>query len=265
MTTKACVTLCVCAVLWGAYAVSGADFYDEGVMPVLQLQFSQSNWYTLLQNNYQSKTDLAATLTVDGVVYEGVGVRYYVQATAADAVGTLAFDPQGAEHDVYTHIVAYPHAAYSGIVFNEIMAKNVAVIADPQGEYDDWIELKNISEQTIRLAGMYLSDSPDNPLKWQFPDGTEIEPGEYLLVWADEDGGDEPGLHANFKLSSKGETIWLFDTIENGHALLDSATIEGLAGDQSCGRYPDGTGLMQVSSVPTPLEPNAKPMAVEGD
>ena len=31
------------------------------------------------------------------------------------------------------HLVTYPHAAYSGIVFNEIMAKNVAVVADPAG------------------------------------------------------------------------------------------------------------------------------------
>ncbi|MEN6425492.1 MAG: CotH kinase family protein [Phycisphaerales bacterium] len=195
----------------------------------------------------------------------GTVVRYYVQATAADNVGTLAFNPEGAEHDVYRHVVTYPHAAYSGVVFNEVMAKNVAVIADPQGEYDDWIELKNTSEEAISLAGMYLSDSPDNPLKWRFPDGTQIEPGGYLLVWADEDTQDEPGLHASFKLSAKGETIWLFDTLENGHALLDSATIEGLSGDQSCGRYPDGIGLMQISSVPTPLEQNAEPMAAGGD
>ena len=160
--------------------------------------------------------------------------------------------------------MAYPQAARSAVVFNEIMTKNVAVLADPQGEYDDWIELKNISDQTISLAGMSLSDSPDNPLKWRFPEGTVVGPGQYVLVWADEDGGDEPGLHANFKLSSQGETVWLFDTIENGHALLDSVTIGGLAGDQSCGRYPDGLGVLLTSSTPTPGGPNAQPQAVEG-
>jgi hypothetical protein len=30
------------------------------------------------------------------------------------------------------------------------------------------MELKNISEQTVGLAGMYLSDSLENPLKWRF-------------------------------------------------------------------------------------------------
>ncbi|MEN6336902.1 MAG: CotH kinase family protein [Phycisphaerales bacterium] len=195
----------------------------------------------------------------------GTVLRYYVQATAADFAGTVAYSPQGAEHDVYSYLVTYPHAAYSGIVINEVMAKNVAAVADPQGEYDDWIELKNIGDQTADLAGMYLSDSPDNPLKWEFPEGTTLGPGEYLLVWADEDGEDTPGLHADFRLSAHGETIWLFDTLEKGHVLLDSTTIEGLAADQSCGRYPDGTGLMQVSSVPTPLATNAGPLAAGGN
>lgn len=195
----------------------------------------------------------------------GTALRYYVRATAADGPGTLAFDPEGAEHDVYTHIMTYPQATSSPIVFNEIMAKNVAVVADPQGEYDDWIELKNTTDQVLDLSGMYLSDRPGNPLKWQFPEGIRIDPGAYLLVWADEDGGDEPGLHANFKLSSQGETVWLFDTAENGYALLDSVTFAELAGDQSLGRYPDGTGPTQISAVPSPLAANLAPAAVQGN
>ncbi|MGE5295232.1 MAG: CotH kinase family protein [Solirubrobacterales bacterium] len=190
----------------------------------------------------------------------GTILRYYVQATASDDVGTVAYDPEGAEHDVYTHVVTYPQAAGAGVVINEVMAKNVATLADPQGEYDDWIELKNISDETISLAGMYLSDRPSDPLQWQFPEGTSIAPGEYLLVWADEDGEDEPGLHASFRLSSHGETIWLFDTIANGHALLDCVAIGDLGGDQSCGRYPDGIGSVQILTTPTPNGANIGPL-----
>ncbi|MCX5645394.1 MAG: lamin tail domain-containing protein [Phycisphaerae bacterium] len=186
----------------------------------------------------------------------GTVLRYYVQAMAGDNVGALAFDPPGAEHDVYTHIVTYPHGASSSIVINELMAKNQSTIADPQGQYDDWIELKNVSGQTVDLSGMCLSDNPRNPLKWQFPEGTLLGPGEYLLVWADEDGGDEPGLHANFKLSSSGETIWLWDAAQNGFALLDCATFEDWASDQPVGRYPDGVGPMQILTVPSPGRPN---------
>ena len=189
----------------------------------------------------------------------GTVLRYYVQATTADGVGTVAFDPPCAEHEVYAHVVTYPHAASSAIVLNEIMAKNRSIAADPQGEHDDWIELKNVSDQPVDLSGMYLSDNAVNPLTWQFPEGTQLGPGEYLIVWADEDGGDEPGLHASFKLSSNGETVWLYDAAKNGYALLDSATFEDLAADQSFARFPDGIGPMQATSIPTPAGANATP------
>ena len=125
-----------------------------------------------------------------------------------------------------------------------------------EGEYDDWIELKNNSSESIDPVGMYLSDNPDIPLKWEFPEDRVIEPSGYLIVWADEDGGDEPGLHANSKLASEGETIWLFDTLAGGHALLDSVTFADLDADQSVGRYSDGEGPMQVLLAPSPVGSN---------
>jgi CotH kinase protein/Lamin Tail Domain len=212
--------------------------------------------------------DGAASDNVFGVTLSGypsgTALRYYVQATADNNARAMTFSPVGAEHEVYTHIMTYSEAASSPIVFNELMARNKATIADPQGEYDDWIELKNISSDSVDLGGMYLSDNPEHPLKWKFPEGTVIEPGEYLLVWADEDGGDEPGLHANFKLASEGETIWLFDTIESRHALLDSVTFVDLEEDQSCGRYPDGEGPMRALAAPSPVGANGEPAVAGG-
>ena len=51
------------------------DFYDETVLRTLELSFPQANYWNLLLNNFPSKTEMAADLTVDGVVYPGVGVR----------------------------------------------------------------------------------------------------------------------------------------------------------------------------------------------
>jgi hypothetical protein len=186
----------------------------------------------------------------------GTVLRYYFQATAADSFGTLAFSPPGAEHDVYTYVVTYAKAENSPVVINEIMARNDTTIADPQGEYDDWIELFNTSSETVDLSGMYLSDNPDNPLKWRFPAGTTIAPGGYTIVWADEDVDDEPGLHANFKLSSQGETVWMYDTDTRKNALLDSVSFTALKADQSVGRVPDGNGPMQILPIPSPLGHN---------
>jgi hypothetical protein len=174
----------------------------------------------------------------------------------ADSFGTLAFNPDGAEHNVYTFLVTSVKIEASPVVINELMARNDTTIADPQGDYDDWIELYNKSSETVDMSGMYLSDNPENPLKWQFPAGTTIDSGGYLIVWADDDEGDVQGLHANFKLSSQGETLWLYDIDAHNNALLDTVSFANLAADQSMGRVPDGQGPMQVLSVPSPLGPN---------
>ena len=44
------------------------------------------------------------------------------------------------------------------------------------------------------LTGRFLSDEPNNPRKWAFPASTTISPDGYLIIWADEDGSDTPGL-----------------------------------------------------------------------
>jgi hypothetical protein len=55
------------------------------------------------------------------------------------------------------------------LVINEFMASNGVTLADPQNEYDDWIEIFNLLNMPLDLAGMYLTDDLDNPTKWQFP------------------------------------------------------------------------------------------------
>lgn len=55
--------------------------YDSATIRSIYLDFSQPNYWTLLTNNYQTKTDLPATMTVDGVVYDSVGVRFKGQTS----------------------------------------------------------------------------------------------------------------------------------------------------------------------------------------
>jgi len=181
-------------------------------------------------------------------------VRYYVEARAAD--GTAAFSPPGAEHDVFTYKVAARVATSTFVVINELMADNDGVIQDPQGDYDDWIELHNTSLQEVDLSGSYLTDREDDLRKWAFPEGTVLLPGAYLVIWVDEDGGDEPGLHANFKLSNDGEEIYLVDADERGNAILDYVLFEAQETDISYGRSPDGTGDFASLNWPTPATSN---------
>ena len=93
---------------------------------------------------------------------------------------------------------------------------------------------------------MYLSDYLSEPNKWQIPDGTKLEAGEYLLIWADEDEQDD-GLHANFKLSKSGELV----TLVKGSKLIDRLVFKQQRPDVSVGRL--GSKSQKVQSLkPTP-------------
>ncbi len=51
-------------------------FFDPAVIRDVNLTFSQTNYWQLLQMNYASETEIPASMTVDGVTYENVGVRF---------------------------------------------------------------------------------------------------------------------------------------------------------------------------------------------
>jgi hypothetical protein len=185
----------------------------------------------------------------------GAKIHYYVEARSANSAKAAAFAPARAEQETYSYRVALTLAANTPVVINELMAANKKTLADPQGEYDDWIELRNVTDQEVDLTGRYLTDEPVNPRKWAFPDGTKLPAREYLLVWADENGSATSGLHANFKLAASGEQLFLIDTDANFNAVLDSVTFEALKNDVSYGRpatNPDTFEVMQ----PTPGQPN---------
>jgi hypothetical protein len=118
------------------------------------------------------------------------------------------------------------------------MPVNATTAADNYGEYDDWIELFNKSESTIDVSGYYLSDSKNNPAKWQIPQDTYIEGRGYLIIWADKDTL-ETGLHANFKLSSLGETLILSKPDKRR---IDKVSYPAQNYELAYSRIPDGNG-----------------------
>ncbi|MCK9315778.1 MAG: lamin tail domain-containing protein [Verrucomicrobia bacterium] len=98
------------------------------------------------------------------------------------------------------------------VVINEFMASNGSGLKTHQEEAEDWIELYNRSTEAINLSGWYLTDSASEPTRWQFPSGTTIGAGEYLIVFCNSWGG-EPLVggeyFANFSLSKEGEYLAL--------------------------------------------------------
>lgn len=101
----------------------------------------------------------------------------------------------------------YPDA----LVFNEVAPSNDSTtdIIDEYGIHSDWFEIYNAGEDTINLAGLYLSDDANNlgksMIPFTHPDSTKIAPKGYLRFWADNAVYRGP-LHVDFKLSNTNPT-----------------------------------------------------------
>jgi len=137
------------------------------------------------------------------------------------------------------------------IFINEFLALNVSTLADPQGEFEDWVELYNPGTEAVNLTGYHLSDDPNTPARWTFPAGTIIPANDFLLVWCDSDPHDA-GLHTNFKLSASGEAIGLYGPTGAGNPVMDEYIFGSQTADVSEGRFPDGSQQWNFFIEPTP-------------
>ncbi|MEX0945127.1 MAG: lamin tail domain-containing protein, partial [Balneolaceae bacterium] len=140
------------------------------------------------------------------------------------------------------------------LVLNEVMSSNSQTIADEDGDYQDWIELTNISDEPINLSGYGLSDDYDDPFHWVFPNVT-LQPNSYLLIWASNKHRTEPDgeLHTNFAISAAGEEVIL--THPDGTRIDELEPVE-IPPDFSIGRDPDGVGNWVIFDEPTPGQSN---------
>ena len=88
---------------------------------------------------------------------------------------------------------------------SELMLKNRATLCAADGQFYDWVEIENCSDETVSLSGWTLSDGESKD-GWALPD-TQLVPGDHLLIFAA--GKDAAAGYANFSLSA-GETLCLF-------------------------------------------------------
>jgi hypothetical protein len=147
------------------------------------------------------------------------------------------------------------------LFINEVMASNTATIRDGDvddakygakgGAYSDWIEIYNKASEPVDLTGYIISD---DSASWTFPQGVVPAKG-YLIVWASDKNkvAKDGQLHANFKISSTGETITLK---KPDGTVVDTVTTLSVSDDQSYQRKTDGASEMVISGKATPKSAN---------
>ncbi len=146
------------------------------------------------------------------------------------------------------------------VVINELLASNTKSAADPQDEFDDWIELYNAGNTPVDVGGMYLTDDLSVATKWRIPVGkaaqTTIPAHGFLVIWADKETSDT-GLHAAFSLNAGGEELALFGA--DGVTVVDSVSFDAQRADISYGRFPDGTDTWTLMAFPSAGARNIQP------
>lgn len=177
---------------------------------------------------------------------DGTRVRYYVEAT--DTLFQASVSPRSAPAEYYAYTVGRTLPA---LVINEIVPVNQTGITDEAGQFEDWIEIRNLEPLAVDLGGMFLADDMEQSRLWALPSPTLLEPGARLLVWCDNDGSQGP-YHALFKLNRNGGLVALFDTIDLGNVPIDVLRYGPSAPDVAFGYFPEVADAPEYLATPTP-------------
>ncbi len=190
--------------------------------------------------------DSAPDTLVDMTKEEGSTIYFTDIGPFADSV-TVNFTIEAIDNDndVTIYEDSFTTTASPAVLelyINEYMASNDYGPTDENGQHDDWIEIYNAGDESVDIGGMFVTDDLSNLTKSMIPEGasdlTTIEPGGFLILWADKEGEQGPLHLDDVKLSGDGEQIGLTD--RDGTSILDSLTYGEQTTDVSCGRLPDG-------------------------
>ena len=135
------------------------------------------------------------------------------------------------------------------------MASNDSYPLGATGETCDYVELYNSSSTAVDLSYYGLSDNVKRPRRWQFPQGTVIQPGQYMIVYLDgrADLTTTSDNHTNFKVRrAGGETLTFCDP---SGRVLDRIPLSLIPTDHSYGRTLGLSGFFYYDT-PTPGEAN---------
>lgn len=134
------------------------------------------------------------------------------------------------------------------LAISEVMSSNNRYLLQRDGEYHDWVELKNVSEDVVDLSEYAISDSGSDLLLFPLPQ-KKLKPGEKVIIICS--GNTEltgTYIHAPFTLNR--DECWVYVThMENG--ISDYLRVSGVPLMGSAGRVENQTGVFYFTA-PTP-------------
>lgn len=143
-----------------------------------------------------------------------------------------------------------PDAFYlNNIHITEMMVDNRTSLADDDGNYYSWAEITNEGSTAVNLEGLSLTDDPERPDRFVFPE-TVLQPNQSILIHFTGDNGEARPYYASFGLKQGGDSLYLYSDVGN---LLDSLTAEDAQADYAYGVLNGERGWF---ATPTPNAEN---------
>jgi Lamin Tail Domain/CotH kinase protein len=144
---------------------------------------------------------------------------------------------------------------FAPLWINEVEPANLTGITNSAGEHAPWIEIYNPSTNAVALTNLYLTGDYTDLTNWAFPVGASINPGQFLVVFADGQSNLSTlsELHTSFALNPSSGGVAL-SSLYNGQPLvLDYVNYTNLPANWSYGSLPDGQSFVRAQFFnPTP-------------
>lgn len=153
---------------------------------------------------------------------------------AGAVVFALTFDSQAQSTDISSQPV----------IISEILAGNRTYIA-PNGQYLDYVEIRNTTSSPVDISGYMISDRPDF-IGYTFPKGTILPAGSYIVCWCDKESDSD--RYGRFGISRKGDdTILLYN---HANVLVDQCQVPVVEENVPLIRNEDGSWTTVVYATP---------------
>lgn len=121
--------------------------------------------------------------------------------------------------------------AANPLIINEISICNTAEVLDPNGNYQDWIELYNPDTATVLLHTLRYADQRGQLMEFRLRNARTIAGGQHALIWLNKEITDFRGNYPD--LDADGGFFALSDSLGN---LLDSISYPRQYSNVSYGR-----------------------------
>lgn len=145
------------------------------------------------------------------------------------------------------------------VFLSEVVPNNTAGLRDAAGDLEPWIEIANRGPDPVSLEGWWLSDSTGQPLRWAFPAGASLAPGEHRVIFADSEPSESTASewHAGFRLAPSNGLVLLSGPGPLGVVPADLLVYGSTQPNSAYVIAGQGISGATVAATPTPGLPNS--------